>query len=240
MEGKNWKKEIDYFLFQYRTTPHSGTGMTPAKLLIGRELRGKIPSMPEKQPAFLKKAKANDAIYKGKMKKYHDTRFKAKSCDIKLGDTVLLRQKYQNKLSTRYDPKPYIVVRRQGTVLIIERDGRRIMRNSNLVKHVDVKQVHNDKRCYINDDDDDDDVLINGWSDQILPLGKPRLNNEGIIQEEDSDPFVPHSPPAPDVAADNQDENVFMERPQFPRRSERLKGERKAPPRLKDYHMTFP
>ena len=67
VEGKSWKEHIDYFLFQYRTTPHSVTGESPAKLLIGRELRGKIPTiMTQREPAALRNAKLRDHIRKQK------------------------------------------------------------------------------------------------------------------------------------------------------------------------------
>ena len=35
LEGKDWKKELQNFLFQYRTTPHTVTGLSPAELLMG-------------------------------------------------------------------------------------------------------------------------------------------------------------------------------------------------------------
>ena len=60
-EGKDWRKEIFYFIFQYRTTPHCTTKETPAKLLMGRELRGKIPAFTDNESKFL-----HDAKQKGK------------------------------------------------------------------------------------------------------------------------------------------------------------------------------
>ena len=36
LEGQN-------LLFQYRVTPHTVSGMSPAELLMGRKLRGKLP-----------------------------------------------------------------------------------------------------------------------------------------------------------------------------------------------------
>ena len=56
-EGKIWRKEIFYFIFQYRTTPHCTTKETTAKLFMGRELRGKIPAFTENESKFLEDAK---------------------------------------------------------------------------------------------------------------------------------------------------------------------------------------
>ena len=44
-EGKVWKQELQRYLFQYRITPHSITGVAPCELLFNRKLRGKIPSL---------------------------------------------------------------------------------------------------------------------------------------------------------------------------------------------------
>ena len=35
-EGQDWRTAIEYFLFQYRTTPHSTTKESPAKILMGQ------------------------------------------------------------------------------------------------------------------------------------------------------------------------------------------------------------
>ena len=38
IEKRNWKEELGSFLIVNRTTPHSGTGVSPAKLLLSRKL----------------------------------------------------------------------------------------------------------------------------------------------------------------------------------------------------------
>ena len=43
LEGKDWKKALQDFLFQYRTTSHTVTGLSPAELLMGRRLNVKLP-----------------------------------------------------------------------------------------------------------------------------------------------------------------------------------------------------
>ena len=37
--GEDWRIKLDKFLFQYRVTPHSTTGVSPAELMFGRKLR---------------------------------------------------------------------------------------------------------------------------------------------------------------------------------------------------------
>ena len=43
LEGKDWKRVLQNFLFQYRTTPHTVSGLSPAELLMGRRLKDKLP-----------------------------------------------------------------------------------------------------------------------------------------------------------------------------------------------------
>ena len=45
VERQDWKKELSDFLFYYRVTPHTVTGLSPAELLLGRKLRDKLPKL---------------------------------------------------------------------------------------------------------------------------------------------------------------------------------------------------
>ena len=68
------------------------------------------------------------------MKKYADEKRRAALSNIKRGDKVLLKQERKNKLSTKYDPDPYIVVGTKGTSLLLKRRAEpEIMRNSSAV-----------------------------------------------------------------------------------------------------------
>ena len=46
-EGRDWRKELQKFLLGYRSTPYTTTGVSPAKLLFGREIRSKLPGLQE-------------------------------------------------------------------------------------------------------------------------------------------------------------------------------------------------
>ena len=45
LERRDWRKAVQDFLFQYRVTPHTVTGVSPAELLMGRRLRDKLPKV---------------------------------------------------------------------------------------------------------------------------------------------------------------------------------------------------
>ena len=45
VEGKDWREELQKFLLANRTMPHLSTGVTPASLMFGTELRTKLPEL---------------------------------------------------------------------------------------------------------------------------------------------------------------------------------------------------
>ena len=65
-----------------------------------------------------------------------DKRHRAAPSDIRQGDQVLLLQKRQNKLTTRYDPRPSTVVKRKGVRVELARGRARLFRNVSMVKKV--------------------------------------------------------------------------------------------------------
>ena len=63
--------------------------------------------------------------YCEKVKKYFDRNNRVADCDLKIDDSVLLKQEKQNKLSTRFENKEYRVVTRKGnTVSICGDEGK--------------------------------------------------------------------------------------------------------------------
>ncbi|CAB3992802.1 Retrovirus-related Pol poly from transposon, partial [Paramuricea clavata] len=134
-----WKEELDVFLLNYRSTPHCTTGKPPATLLFGRHIRNKIPVPPTSTPAddIPVTVRQHDRERKEKIKSYADDHNRASSSDVKKGDTVLLRQPRQTKLSTTYDPKPYIVEEKKGPSVLLKRPfERQIMRNESMIRKI--------------------------------------------------------------------------------------------------------
>ena len=43
LEGKDWRKALENFVFHYRVTPRTVTGVSPAELLMRRKLHDKLP-----------------------------------------------------------------------------------------------------------------------------------------------------------------------------------------------------
>ena len=73
LENKNWQlQELFLFLRNYRATPHSNTGVSPAELLFGRKLVVKWSELVNTAPSRLLIADT-DRKPKGRMKAYAGT-----------------------------------------------------------------------------------------------------------------------------------------------------------------------
>lgn len=152
IEKKNWQTELADFLFHYRSTPHTVTGVTPAELIMGRSLRGKIPKIVinlEERPTeadWQVLLRERDAKAKLKQKQYADMRRLATVSEIDQGDLVLLKQAQQkDKLSPPYEVNPYTVLEKNGNAVIIEsKDGVKKMRNAGHLKRYNTSDSQED------------------------------------------------------------------------------------------------
>ncbi len=177
IEGNNWRKELHLFLLNYRSTPHCTTQVAPAELLFNRVIRTKIPvvkitSKPSNKHKLVQqndkdsKAKAkvyydkrqhtkpSDKYSKAKAKVHNDKRQHTKPSDIREGDLVLVTQKRKNKLTSKFDPKPYRVVEIRGTKVLAEREDNKITRNISFFK-----RFYNSFDSTTESETDDDDTV---------------------------------------------------------------------------------
>ena len=136
LEGRDWRKALSDFLFVYRTTPHTVTGVSPAELLMGRKLRDKLPKVIIPDDRLTESdwqihLRERDAKAKLRQKEYADKERSATPSNINEGDKVLLQQSRINKLSPTYEPEPYVVVHKDGNATIIQSPvGNTKMRNT--------------------------------------------------------------------------------------------------------------
>ncbi|KAI8513647.1 hypothetical protein Bbelb_079710 [Branchiostoma belcheri] len=147
VEGKSWKQELHKMLRSYRATPHTTTNHPPATLLFQRAMKTRLPELTLKQPEVNKEAKQNDQKAKMEMKKYTDRKRRAKENNIDIGDTVLVSQRKQNKLTPPYDPKPHRVIGKKNTMITAENNGRRITRNATFFKKVKIEEEDSEDDC---------------------------------------------------------------------------------------------
>lgn len=138
IENRPWKEELCKLLRNYRATPHSTTGQAPATVLFNRAMRTKLPEGPSVpvDPAHIRE---RDKQAKDKMKHHADKKVYVKPADISKGDRVLVRRDPSYKKSdTSYDPTPYFVTERKGSMVTASREDKTITRNSSFFKPVNI------------------------------------------------------------------------------------------------------
>ena len=180
-EGKDWKFELYKFLLAYRTTPHCTTNESPAYLLMNRKVKSKLPEIKEykccqKLKAIDKKKKEIIALNANKSRKQLDW--------VKEGDQVLIRQKYMNKLSTNFEPRPYKVVKISGpSVTVKSQNGNYFRRHRS---HI---------RKYIGPDNSrssispDSNKMMEIYDDDYnIPHGQPQQN---VAVQQNGNPHIP-------------------------------------------------
>ena len=133
-DGLDPKAELQNYLLQYRSAPHSTTGVSPAEALFGRKLKTKLPQLPQfAETTKQKKMRDCHDARKLRQKKYFDKGHRAAQKDINTGDTVLVRQK-KSTIKPPFDPKPYKVVKVDGKRVTSERDDKVCVRDKNHIK----------------------------------------------------------------------------------------------------------
>jgi len=73
---------------------------------------------------------------KAKMKVFDDTKVRATPSEIAIGDLVLVHQRKQNKLTTPFDPRPFCVIRKNGTMITACHHGKYTMSNASHFKRI--------------------------------------------------------------------------------------------------------
>ncbi|RNA16798.1 Retrovirus-related Pol poly from transposon [Brachionus plicatilis] len=68
------------------------------------------------------------------MKAYNDKKLKAKTSNFKCGDVVLLKWRQSRKSESLFDPYPFKVVKINGSMITVERNGCVLVRNSSFMK----------------------------------------------------------------------------------------------------------
>eukprot|EP00794_Sanderia_malayensis_P020629 gene20629-biopygen17021 len=152
-EGRVWQQKLSRFLLQYKSPPHCTTKVSPAELLFNRSIRGKLPTLPSKPIVNRhKEACINDQKNQKYNKECSDVRRRVKDSDITAGDFVLVKQQKRNKLITRFDTDPYVVVQRnRSQVIAMNKDQRNVKRN---ISHF--KRIPNPENWDFDSDDNDD------------------------------------------------------------------------------------
>lgn len=125
-QGCTFSVSLLQTLLHYRATPHATTGVSPASLMLGRELQLPLdrlrPALAQ-TPAHPLQAKVD--AHQSRMKKWFDGKRRARSPNIAVHDWVRIRRPHRdNKLQSFWSP-PVQVSKRLGPATFRLADGTR-------------------------------------------------------------------------------------------------------------------
>ena len=223
---KRWKSEMYQFLRNYRATPHSSTGKAPATVLNGYPLRTKLPEFSmRKDPADIQ---ASDQNAKSKMKFHAEKRRNIVESKLNVGDKILMRHMTKTgKLVSKFDPEPYEVVDRKGSMLIVQRGEERKARNAMHCKPV---LTNKQPLLFVNPHEMEDDA---NYSVNV-PIENVQPHNEII---------PPNVPPINSSIVSNVPTNVVsprQARQSMSNSNVRPKRVTKMPKHFNEFQVNFP
>ena len=128
----NWKQQMHKLLLDYRSTPHSTTGVAPATVLFGRTIGTRLPAI-MKIGTYDSELRQKDYDAKMIMKGYADNKRYVKESTINIGDVVHVKNTGVMK-GTPYDSRPLIVVDKKGSMITAQRGEQQVTRNSSFFK----------------------------------------------------------------------------------------------------------
>ena len=213
------------FLFKYRMTPQSSTGISPAELMFGRRLRTQFDSL---HPDLNKKALHAQL----RQAKGHDNR--AKPREFRVGELVYARNYGQGPMWV-----PGEVVEQHGATLytVLLTDGRRVRKHTDQLmtraKPAEKDRVEGGSR------DEYDPVeypaILSPTETVLIPEAGGQAEGQDTLPETETQPPDPESDPNADPAStDSSNAGSGQEQPEPPnlRRSSRSK---RPPARYGDY-----
>jgi len=134
-EGKgNITEKLSKFLFKYRITPHSTTGIPPAELLMGRKIRPKLDLL---QPNLTSKVQQSQMA----QKKHHDVR--KPYCQFVEGDLVYA-ENFSNNSEHKWLPGSISKVTGPLSCIIELLDGKTVRRHIDHIKAREEQSSNND------------------------------------------------------------------------------------------------
>ncbi|XP_043192151.1 uncharacterized protein K02A2.6-like [Amphibalanus amphitrite] len=153
------QKDPHLALLNYRATPIEATGHSPAHMLMGRELRTRLPKLTSEEDG-LKEARSRDMQQKKRTEQRYRKRHGAKSLPVlERGDHVRVRTEAEKQWSEtkalvtkRLGPRSYLISHRGTTY-------RRNRRHLKLVSRAPKASVHTKSNCN-NPQQDDFDYLV--------------------------------------------------------------------------------
>ena len=172
--------KVSRFLFKYRLTPQSNTGVSPAELMFGRKLRSPLDNI---RPSLERKVYR----YQERQKTTHDSH--ARWREFQIGDTVYVRNYAAGDVWL-----PGTVVKKLGSTMyaVLLEDGR------NVRKHTDQIRLGIENRTQ-------SDSSNEGASDDPLEMRVPRTDDSNDPNDS-TDSSGGNAPPVSETVDTSQEQ----------------------------------
>lgn len=139
IQGTNWIDDLHRYLLLYHSTPQESTGLSPGRMMYGRELANGIPSINSNRDLFLEGAKEKDTLEKLRRADYANQRRGATEHSLEVGDTVLRKNIKKGSLQPNFEEEEYTVEKVEGSEISIKSkdSGNTYRRNSSHLKRIE-------------------------------------------------------------------------------------------------------
>lgn len=139
IQNTDWKTDLYEYLILYHSTPQETTGISPSRMMLGREIYNGTPSIHQPPALFLEPSKDKDMALKEYHKQKADEQRQAKHHKLERGDTVLQRNLKKGALQPNFSEQEFEVVDIEGSAVQIKSNetGKSYIRNSTHLKKMD-------------------------------------------------------------------------------------------------------
>lgn len=181
-----WRAALEEFVHLKNNMIVMGRiGATPFELMTGRQFRGQLPTLFNKEVITRESAKDKDKTSKYKAKIYSDKTRKATEHNLKIGDVVYMKKRASNKLSQFYGPDLFKITEINGVKITITSE-----RGVSYSRHVeDVRKVSREQGFW-----NEPDEVADGCEDQMEVMVRPIEEETGDDLEMEEDFPVDDSP----------------------------------------------
>lgn len=137
LDDFSWTDVLPDILQVYRATPHAGTGMTPARVMLNREIATKLPMVPENGAGLGPEERYKR--YQDKLRDYADKKRRAQHHNLVVGDIIFVANMSKGKLTPNFGGDKYVIIKQKGSdtfELVQVETGKRVIRNAKFLRKV--------------------------------------------------------------------------------------------------------
>ena len=112
IDGLAWTEVLPDILQVYRSTPHAGTKMTPARLMLNREIATKLPMVPENTGGTIPEERYK--LYQEQLSVYANRKRRGEPHDLVVGDIVFVANMNKGKLTPNVSGDKVVILQHKG------------------------------------------------------------------------------------------------------------------------------